>query len=280
VRLDAEAASRLLHAHAVGDPKLKEHFGDLPVTDIKRKTDELISRRAHELWQAHGRPLGRDVDLWLQAEREIARINAGAGDRLECFVYSFSDFLSALNDIRESLPQTRLVGARLSDHLIQRASEATKDALHRITGGELSVELFGIGDEDWVPVTSEEQTIFAKILFHENMLTGANLAGSVEDLVNRGDLPSSVVRLLDDQGVRAVAVWHVHAADIPNKRKMRPALVLCALASDSSAFDDDLTCFILDQGVALLGLAIEIGQRDQILVRSQTLAEDHDARRL
>lgn len=33
--------------------------------------DELIQRRAHELWEAHGRPVGLDLEFWLKAESEI-----------------------------------------------------------------------------------------------------------------------------------------------------------------------------------------------------------------
>lgn len=31
-----------------------------------------ISRRAAELWKAHGQPADRDVEFWLQAERELS----------------------------------------------------------------------------------------------------------------------------------------------------------------------------------------------------------------
>jgi hypothetical protein len=27
--------------------------------------------RAHELWEQHGQPVGRDVEFWVQAEREL-----------------------------------------------------------------------------------------------------------------------------------------------------------------------------------------------------------------
>jgi hypothetical protein len=35
-----------------------------------RGTKEEIRARARELWEQHGRPAGRDLDFWLQAERE------------------------------------------------------------------------------------------------------------------------------------------------------------------------------------------------------------------
>ncbi|MBR1251774.1 DUF2934 domain-containing protein [Bradyrhizobium sp. AUGA SZCCT0169] len=35
-----------------------------------RRTKEEIRARAHELWEQQGRPVGRDVEFWLQAEQE------------------------------------------------------------------------------------------------------------------------------------------------------------------------------------------------------------------
>jgi hypothetical protein len=35
-----------------------------------------VRARAHELWEQHGRPQGRDVEFWLLAERELV---AGVG---------------------------------------------------------------------------------------------------------------------------------------------------------------------------------------------------------
>jgi FtsZ-binding cell division protein ZapB len=36
-----------------------------------RRSKEKIRVRAHELWEQHGRPVGRDEEFWLQAEFEI-----------------------------------------------------------------------------------------------------------------------------------------------------------------------------------------------------------------
>ena len=47
-----------------------------------RETDEdRIRRKAHELWEAEGRPHGRDQDHWIQA-REIIAIEDSEGDTL------------------------------------------------------------------------------------------------------------------------------------------------------------------------------------------------------
>jgi hypothetical protein len=35
-----------------------------------RRSKEEIRKRAHELWEQHGRPIGRDEEFWLQAESE------------------------------------------------------------------------------------------------------------------------------------------------------------------------------------------------------------------
>ena len=36
-----------------------------------RRTTEDIRACAHELWELEGRPAARDLDIWLQAEREL-----------------------------------------------------------------------------------------------------------------------------------------------------------------------------------------------------------------
>lgn len=33
---------------------------------------ERIRQRAHDLWEAAGRPSGRDLEFWLQAETDVA----------------------------------------------------------------------------------------------------------------------------------------------------------------------------------------------------------------
>ena len=37
-----------------------------------RRAKQAISVRAHELWEQNGRPSGRDLEFWLQAESEIS----------------------------------------------------------------------------------------------------------------------------------------------------------------------------------------------------------------
>jgi hypothetical protein len=37
-----------------------------------RRSREKIRMRAHQLWEQHGRPAGRDEEFWLQAESELS----------------------------------------------------------------------------------------------------------------------------------------------------------------------------------------------------------------
>jgi hypothetical protein len=36
-----------------------------------RRANEVVRARAKELWEINGRPAGRDLEFWLQAEREL-----------------------------------------------------------------------------------------------------------------------------------------------------------------------------------------------------------------
>jgi hypothetical protein len=39
---------------------------------------EKIKQRAHELWEAEGRPEGRELEFWLQAEGELSEAPGAA----------------------------------------------------------------------------------------------------------------------------------------------------------------------------------------------------------
>ena len=41
-------------------------------------THDQIADRARELWQARGQPVGRDYEIWLDAERELSTLTAAA----------------------------------------------------------------------------------------------------------------------------------------------------------------------------------------------------------
>jgi hypothetical protein len=39
-----------------------------------------ITARAYQMWEQAGRPSGRDIDFWLEAEREISQPDLGSQD--------------------------------------------------------------------------------------------------------------------------------------------------------------------------------------------------------
>jgi len=52
---------------------------------LARPSEKRLRRRAREIWEENGRPSGRDLEFWLQAEREfreaeeLARRTTGGG---------------------------------------------------------------------------------------------------------------------------------------------------------------------------------------------------------
>jgi hypothetical protein len=52
---------------------------------LARPDENEIRKRAREIWEEHGRPAGRDLEFWLQAEREFREAEAlakKAGDEI------------------------------------------------------------------------------------------------------------------------------------------------------------------------------------------------------
>ena len=45
---------------------------------LARPEHDAIARRAQEIWENVGRPVGRDEEIWLQAERELTEQFRGA----------------------------------------------------------------------------------------------------------------------------------------------------------------------------------------------------------
>ena len=77
LELKIEQAER--NAARIGDPTTYERLkawadelrGRLRRRLDARRTKQAIGARAHEIWEQHGRPAGRDLEFWLQAESEI-----------------------------------------------------------------------------------------------------------------------------------------------------------------------------------------------------------------
>ena len=59
---------------------------------MSSERDQRINERAHRLWEHEGRPTGRDLDHWVQAEREEdgspTQANEGEGNRTATRAYN------------------------------------------------------------------------------------------------------------------------------------------------------------------------------------------------
>jgi hypothetical protein len=49
---------------------------ELKARALAKPDEAQIRRRAREIWEDNGRPAGRDVEFWLQAEREFQEAEA------------------------------------------------------------------------------------------------------------------------------------------------------------------------------------------------------------
>jgi len=66
----AKANQYLDYARSVGDWETAERILVL-TEELKQWTQDRIRERAREIWEESGRPAGRDLEFWLQAEREF-----------------------------------------------------------------------------------------------------------------------------------------------------------------------------------------------------------------
>jgi hypothetical protein len=73
----------------IGDQETVHRILDL-VAKLTRRADVMakpsqnrIRRRARQIWQENGRPSGRDVEFWLQAEQELREIEELAGRKVD-----------------------------------------------------------------------------------------------------------------------------------------------------------------------------------------------------
>jgi hypothetical protein len=46
---------------------------------MQKPRDERIQKRAYQIWEAAGRPIGKAIEHWAQAEREIEGSTSAAG---------------------------------------------------------------------------------------------------------------------------------------------------------------------------------------------------------
>ena len=79
---------------------------------MNRSRQDWISKRAYALWEAGGRPAGRDFEHWVQASNEFDRLertqaSADGSELLSKLVSSTSRLLRASNIDRPQAEQTR-----------------------------------------------------------------------------------------------------------------------------------------------------------------------------
>lgn len=91
-----------------------------PATAVPTDTRTLplhedIATQAHVLWEHYGQPSGRDVSIWLEAERQVlgvdARVNLQAGGAVEAEAFSAALTPPALPRLATS-PSGRNTGHR------------------------------------------------------------------------------------------------------------------------------------------------------------------------
>lgn len=79
----------------------RAHFGVDPIFCPMERVPDLIRERAYQLFEAHGQQAGRELDDWLQAEREIS-YQLKLWERYE-FKYLGHRFQSQFEDVAEEL---------------------------------------------------------------------------------------------------------------------------------------------------------------------------------
>ena len=88
-RLLAKAKKYRNFTRWLGDRETIERISELTEKLQRRArvvatpSERRIRRRAREIWQEHNRPVGRDVEFWLQAEREFRETERLAKDTLD-----------------------------------------------------------------------------------------------------------------------------------------------------------------------------------------------------
>ncbi|HUT92598.1 MAG TPA: hypothetical protein VMY37_24105 [Thermoguttaceae bacterium] len=152
--------------------------------------------------------------------------------------------------------------------------DTAQGSLRAFTGDtSLSVDLLCVGDAEvaeWVGVSPVERLSewwfqFAKIFIFDNedtLLQPKRIVRQFDQLARERALSGQGVTIAQEAGIRALAAYPVRA--ISKNQADRPAFVLLALASQETAFSDQLACQILSETVSLLEIVIQIGWRDEI----------------
>ncbi|MHC4398968.1 MAG: hypothetical protein ACYTG0_04740 [Planctomycetota bacterium] len=201
----------------------------------------------------------------------------GRNDRVGRYIATCTQLRAAADGVRMALADASLKGRELSGTVTRQVLYSTQDSLRAFTGdASLCIRLFCYGAAElaeYVPVSSMEPFsldwfMFAKnfVMENEDSLLRANpIAGRIDELAREKTLSRGWADTAQKAGILALAAYPVRA--INKKQVYRPALILLALASQQTAFDDELACQILSDTVSLLEIVIQIGRRDEILER-------------
>ena len=185
-------------------------------------------------------------------------------DRVGRFIGSCAHLQAAAGRVRTALVDSELVGRALSGSVTHDILNSTQDSLRTFTRDRsLSVDLFHFGDAEvakWVSVCPVERLPdswlqFAKIFVLDNEDTLLRCKPIVRQV-------SEFNAIAQEAGIRALAAYPVRA--ISENQADRPALFLLALASEQTAFADQLARQILSEAVSLLETVIRIGWRDEV----------------
>ncbi|MFH1268436.1 MAG: hypothetical protein ABIK89_22165 [Planctomycetota bacterium] len=196
----------------------------------------------------------------------------GGGDRVRRYLASCAMLRSAADRVRVALTDASLMGPQLSGPLVQEVLASIEDSLRAFSGDtSLGIDLFGVGGTDvseWVPLSGLEPlsdwSQFAKhfVLEHDaTLLRGNPIAGQIDELAREGVLSEEYLASAQRVGIHALSANPVRAID--EKHGDRPAFVLLALASQKTAFADELACQILSETVSLLEIVVQTGWRDR-----------------
>jgi hypothetical protein len=195
-------------------------------------------------------------------------------DRVGRYLASCAQLRTAADRVRTALAVQGLEESRLSGPLSEQLVISTENSLREFVGdGNLWVGLFAARNPqmaDWLPVPPlarlpEFWTDFAVAFLEEcgdALLAGSSIVGQIRQLTRERVFSEQCFTAAERAGIRALAGDPVRAID--ENQVDRPAFVLLALASQETAFVDELAREILSDAVSLLEIVVQIGWRDEV----------------
>lgn len=225
------------------------------------------------------RSLHREIERGPRSDQEF-----GGSDRVRRYLSSCDMLRNAADRVRVALADVSLTGPKLSGPLVQEVLASAENSLRAFSRDtSLGIDLLGVGGSEvsgWVPLSRLEPmsdwSQFAKHFVWEHdatLLRGNPIAGEIGELACEGILSEEHLAAAQRAGVHALSANPVRAID--EKHGDRPVFVLLALASQETAFADELACQILSDTASLLEIVVQTGWRDRCFeVRSLRAPQD------